>query len=77
MITKKATQKVHVLARITSCMCISKRKLSMNAFFKVQLATIDLYWCVTVVRLIIKLIDYMKDDFELFILITRRLLGIY
>ena len=33
-IMKKASQKVHVFARITPYMCISKRKLLMSAFFK-------------------------------------------
>ena len=35
-ITKKCRQKVHVLARITPCLCISKRKLLINGFFKAQ-----------------------------------------
>ena len=36
LIIKKASQKVHVLARIMPYMCISKRKSLMNAFFKTQ-----------------------------------------
>ena len=43
-IIKKASRKVHVLARITPYMCISKRKLLMKAFFKVQFSYCPLVW---------------------------------
>ena len=43
-IVKKANQKVHVLARIMPYMCISKRKLLMNAFFKAQFSYCPLVW---------------------------------
>ena len=43
-IIKKANQKVHVLAKITPCVCISKRKLLMNAFFKAQFCYCPLVW---------------------------------
>ena len=36
IIIEKSSQKVHVLARITSNMCVLKRKLIMNALFKAQ-----------------------------------------
>ena len=51
MIIKKASQKVHVLARITLFMCISKRKSSINAFSKLNLATVHLYESAKVVWL--------------------------
>ena len=41
---KKACQKVHVLARITPYMYISKRKLLMNAFFKAHFSYSPLVW---------------------------------
>ena len=44
-IINKASQKVHVLARITPyIMCISKWKLLMNAFFKAQFSYCLLVW---------------------------------
>ena len=43
-IIKKASQNVHVLARITPYMCISKRKFLMNAFFKAQFGYCPLVW---------------------------------
>ena len=43
-IIKKASLKVHVLARITSYMCISKRMLLVNVFFKAQFAYCSLVW---------------------------------
>ena len=43
-IIKKASQKVHVLARITPYMCISKRKLFMNAFFELSFSYCPLVW---------------------------------
>ena len=49
-IIKKASLKVHVLARITSYMCISKRMLLVNVFFKAQFAYCSLVWSVIVVR---------------------------
>ena len=42
--TKKASQKVHVLVIITPYICISKRKLLMNAFFKAQFRYCPLVW---------------------------------
>ena len=49
-IIEKASWKVHVLARITTYKCTSKRKLLMNAFSRLSLATVHLYGCVIVVR---------------------------
>ena len=49
-IIKKACQKVHVLSRITLYMCISKRKLLMNAFLRLSLTTVPLHGCAIVVR---------------------------
>ena len=43
-ILKKATQKVHVLARITPFMSIPKRKLLMNSFFISQFNCCPLVW---------------------------------
>ena len=43
-VIKNASQKVHVLARITPYMCISKRKLLMNALFKAQFSYYPLVW---------------------------------
>ena len=43
-IIKKASHKVHVLAKITRCKCISKRKLLMNAFFEAQFSYCPLAW---------------------------------
>ena len=40
----KASHKVHDLARITPYMCILKRKLLMNAFFKAQFSCCPLVW---------------------------------
>ena len=48
-IIKKASQKVHVLARITHYMHISKRKLLMKVFSRPSLATIHLHRRATVV----------------------------
>ena len=76
-IIKKASRKVHVLDRITPYMCISNRKLLMNAFLRLSLATVHYYGCAIVVRGITKLIDYTKDALRLFIMIKRRLLQIY
>ena len=44
IIIKNSSQKVHVLARITPYMCISKRKLLMNAFFKARVSYCPLVW---------------------------------
>ena len=44
MIIKKASQKVYILARIAPYMCISKRKLLINAFFKAQFSDYPLVW---------------------------------
>ena len=35
-VIKKSSQKVNVFPRIMPCMCISKRKLLIKAFFKAQ-----------------------------------------
>ena len=43
-IIKRASQKVHVLARIALYMCISKSKLLMNVFFKGQFCYCPLVW---------------------------------
>ena len=57
-IIKKASQKVHVLARITPYRCILKRKLLMNAFFKAQFSYCSILWtCHS--RLMNNKIDYM------------------
>ena len=44
IILKKASQKVHVLARITPYMNIKKRKLLMNSFFSSQFNYCPLVW---------------------------------
>ena len=43
-ILKKASKKVHVLARITPYMSLSKRKLLMNSFFTSQFNYCSLTW---------------------------------
>ena len=43
-ILKKASKKVHVLARITPYMSIPKRKLLMNSFFTSQFNYCQLTW---------------------------------
>ena len=55
-IAKKASQKIHVLARITLYMCISKRKLLIIAFFKAQCSYCPLVWIAIAVWWVIKLI---------------------
>ena len=49
-IIKKSSQKVHVSVRITSYMCISKRKLLMKAFSRLSAATVHLHGYAIVVR---------------------------
>ena len=43
-IIKKASQKVHVLARVRPYTCISKRNLQINVFFKAQFSYCPLVW---------------------------------
>ena len=43
-IIKKASHKVHILVRIMPYICISKRKLLMNVFFKAQFSYCPLVW---------------------------------
>ena len=43
-ICKKASRKVCVLARVTSCMSLSKKLALMNAFFKSQFNYCPLIW---------------------------------
>ena len=43
-ILKKASQKIHVLAKITPYMSINKRRLLMNSFFKSQFNYCPLVW---------------------------------
>ena len=79
-VPKKASQKVHALARIMPCMCISKRKLFMNTFFKAHFSYCSLVWMChsrSMNKWIIKLIGYMKDALELIIMIKRCLSRIY
>ena len=75
-IIKKASQKVRVLARSTPYVCISKRKLLENAFFKVQFSHCPIVWMCYSRLMNIKLIDKMKDALGLFIMMKRHLLWI-
>ena len=41
---KKASRKIHALARVTSYMTVSKRRTLMNAFFRSQFSYCSLMW---------------------------------
>ena len=43
-ICSKASQKIHVLSRITSCMSLNKRKLLMKTFVESQFNYCPLIW---------------------------------
>ena len=59
-ICKNASRKVCALARVTSCMSLSKKRSLMNAFFNSPLTIIHLFGCAIVARITIKSIDFMK-----------------
>ena len=49
------------LARVTSCMSLSKKRSLMNAFLTHSLTIAHLFGCAIVARITIKSIDFMKD----------------
>ena len=58
---KTASQKVHVLGRISTLMSFNQRKTIINAFITSQFNTALLYGCVTPELWKHRLIEFMKD----------------
>ena len=75
-ILKKASKKVHAIARITPYMSIPKRKLLMNAFFyfTIYLIIAHLLGCAIAVQCITRLIVCMKGASVLYTVTRHHLL---
>ena len=57
----KANKKLRALARVTPYMTLEKKKTIMNSFLMLNLITVLLFGCFTVVKKITKLSIYTKD----------------
>ena len=71
-ICNKASQKLHVLPRITSYMSLNKRRLLMKSFVESQLIIPFQSGCFTPDALTTKTIMYTKKHLEFFILIINQ-----
>ena len=59
---KKASRKVHALARVTSYMTVSKRHILMNAFFRSQFSYCPLVWMCGSVIVLFHFVLFLKPN---------------